>query len=146
MFLTSEQLGIEDFLKAISFIPPKGTSIDYFISPKALNGEEVPGFEPEVTDHERFDDGTVTYQRVDPATKIMQADTPEDYADISPHEMPATGPKMPVIPQSIPISTMKCPYKTVSDTELGTDLLLTENFGPFYKNTLFHCIKENKEV
>lgn len=141
MFLTTEELGIKDFLKAISFIPPKGTSVDYFISPKALNGETV-GFAPAESVGEPYENASITYQRIDPAQKLVQADTPEDYADITPLEMPATGPKRPVIPQNTPIETLKCPYRTISDDELGTDLVLTENFGPFYKNTLFHCLKE----
>ena len=41
MFLTSNELGLEDFLKAISFIPPKGTTVEYFISPKEINGTTV---------------------------------------------------------------------------------------------------------
>lgn len=141
MFLTTNELGLEDFLKAISFIPPKGTTVEYFISPKAIDGETT-GFTQEAK--KEFDDNTVTYQRVDPATKIVQGDTPADYANITPSEMPSTGPKVPVIPQSTPIEALECPYaKVLSDDELGTDVILTESFGPFYKNTLFHCLKEN---
>lgn len=139
MFLTANELGLGDFLKAISFIPPKGTTVEYFISPKEIDGETL-GFQPETK--EEFDDNTVTYQRIDPATKIVQSDTPSDYADITPVEMPATGPKAPVIPQSTTIESLECPYvKVLSDDELGTDVILTEAVGPFCKNTLFHCKK-----
>lgn len=139
MFLTTSELGLGDFLKAISFIPPKGTTVEYFISPKEINGETL-GFQPETK--EEFDDNTVTYQRIDPATKIVQSDTPSDYADITLVEMPATGPKAPVIPQSTPIESLECPYvKVLSDDDLGTDIILTEAVGPFCKNTLFHCKK-----
>jgi len=147
MFLTSNELGLEDFLKAISFIPPKGTTVEYFISPKEINGT-TSGFQAEAPTKKEYDDNTVTYQRIDPATKIVQGDTPTDYANITPVEMPATGPKTPVMPQTTPIEALECPYaKVLSDDELGTDVILTENFGPFYKNTLFHCkrLNENKE-
>ena len=146
MFLTSNELGLEDFLKAISFIPPKGTTVEYFISPKEINGA-TSGFQAEVPAKKEYDDNTVTYQRIDPATKIVQGDTPTDYANITPVEMPATGPKIPVMPQTTPIEALECPYaKVLSDDELGTDVILTENFGPFYKNTLFHCKRLNEKT
>jgi hypothetical protein len=51
---------------------------------------------------------------------------------------------MPVMPQVTPIEGKQCPFIDVlSDDNLGTDLLLKEDFGPFYKNTLFHCEKLN---
>jgi len=146
MFLTANELGLEDFLKAIAFIPPTGMNVEYFISPKPINGD-TPGFSKEPTVKE-YEDDSITYNRVDPAQKIVQADTPEDYAGIIPTKTPTTGPKPPVMPNNTPIESLQCPYaKVISDDEtLGTDIVLTESFGPFQKNTLFHCKKLNENT
>lgn len=138
MFITADELGLDDFLKAIQFIPPKGKSVEYFISPQEMDSP-TPGY---VKDNEpEYISDSIVYTRKDPATKISQQSTPADYANAKAPEVANSGPKPPVLPQTTSISSMKCPFIDVlSDNNLGTDLLLKENVGPFKKNTLFHCI------
>lgn|SRR5574344_7792 len=141
MFLTANELNIGDFLKAIQFIPPTGMDVTYFISPEALQ-QNPTGFVKE--DEDIPVSQSVTYSKKDPNTKIQQSDTPEDYAIIDSKKIVNSGAKMPVMPQVTPIEGKQCPFIDVlSDDNLGTDLLLKEDFGPFYKNTLFHCEKLN---
>lgn len=142
MFLTTEDLSIDGFLKAISFIPPAGMTVDYFISPSPIEGSENYF---NVEQDPSLQSDSITYNRKDPNTKIHQADTPAEYGENFSQKLVNTGNKMPVTQQSTPTESLKCPFiDVVSDTNLGTDVLLKENFGPFYKNTLFHCIREEK--
>lgn len=145
MFLTTEDLSIDGFLKAISFIPPKGMTVDYFISPNPIDIEGSEDyFEIEQDPSLRSD--SITYNRKDPNTKIYQADTPAEYAENFSKKLVNTGNKMPVMPQSTPIESIGCPFvDVVSDTNLGTDVLLKEDYGPFPKNTLFHCVTEDND-
>lgn len=136
MFITAKDLNLEDFLQAVQFIPPKGMAVDYFVSPSKID-EPTPGYIEE--DHTPSD--SIVYSRKDPAKKIAQQDTPVDYTDASAPKIENTGPKAPVIPKETPISSLKCPFIDVlSNDNLGTDLLLKEDVGPFKKHTIFHCI------
>ena len=140
MFLTTEDLSIDGFLKAISFIPPAGMTVDYFISPIAVEGSEDYFNQEPVED---ITSDSITYNRKDPNTKIYQSDTPAEYGETFSKKVVNTGNKMPVTQQSTPTESLGCPFvDVVSDTNLGTDVLLKEDFGPFHKNTLFHCVKE----
>lgn len=140
MFLTANELNTNDFLKAIQFIPPAGMSVDYFVAPQKLNGETA-GFAPDAEPTYPESD-SIIYTRKDPNTKIQQQDTPADYSAIPMKNIVNTGGKMPVVPQVTPIEGKKCPFIDVlSEDSLGTDVILKESFGPFAKNTLFHCVK-----
>lgn len=137
MFVTAqEELPLDSFLKAVQFIPPAGKTIEYFISPEEI--DDTPGFEAEQTAQPS---DSIVYTRKDPGRKIDQQSTPADYADTSVPKVENSGPKATVLPRSTPISNLKCPFvEILSDDNLGTDLLLKESFGPFYKNTIFHCL------
>lgn len=138
MFLTTNELGLSDFLSAMQFIPPAGKTVEYFIAPTQVAGD-TPGFEKS-NDEPITPSDSIVYTRKDPATKISQADTPEDYSANTAMKIENSGPKVPVVPQTTPIEALDCPFVDVlSDDALGTDILLKENFGPFKKNTLFHC-------
>lgn len=135
MFLTAQELGLADFLAAIKFIPPAGKTVEYFISPSEVQGD-TPGFVAE--DLPTSD--SITYTRKNPETKIAQSETPPEYAEVNALPVQNSGPKIPVVPQSTPTDALSCPFVDVlSDDNLGTDILLKENFGPFKRNTLFHC-------
>lgn len=141
MFIQAEDLDLADFLKAISFIPPKGKTVEYFISPDEVDGP-TPGYEREASSNdEDYVSESVVYTRKDPGQKIAQEDTPQDYANVDTSKIQNSGPKAPVVPQSIPTEALKCPFVDVlSDNNLGTDVILTENVGPFKRHTLFHCV------
>ena len=57
-----------------------------------------------------------------------------------------SGLKAPVVPTPVDPSELKCPFITAltAPEDPTQDLVLTESYGPFKKNTLFHCIKEGK--
>ena len=137
MFITDRELGLEQFLKALSFIPPQGTTIKYFISPRKIELPEGAGF----SEIENSPDETITYVRSIPMMKIDQASTPDEYLDIKPPKLGRRAPEPNLIPKSQDAEELGSPFmKVINESIDGTcDLKLLKEFGPFPKNTLFHC-------
>ncbi|MCF0126208.1 MAG: hypothetical protein HUJ68_10740 [Clostridia bacterium] len=142
MYISVQEPNEEDFLKAINFIPPKGMIIQYFISPEDI-GNIIPGFTKEQETVEPSNPAeVVVYNRKDPATLIAQADTPIDYSINTAQPLVNSGAKEPVAQTSVDTSSLKCPFITpVVATDETQDIILSESYGPFKKNTLFHCVR-----
>lgn len=146
MYISFQEPNEEDFLKAINFIPPKGMVIQYFISPEDI-GNILPGFQKEQETVEPSNPAeVVVYNRRDPASLIAQAETPIEYSLNTAEPLVNSGLKAPVVPTSVDPSELKCPFITAltAPEDPTQDLVLTESYGPFKKNTLFHCIKGEK--
>lgn len=141
MFLIDTENDIADFLEAVSFLPPKGFSVDYFIVPQnEIQLSPETGFELQTED-----ELSQTYSRVQPIEKIDQAVTPAEYNDWSAPKAGKRGPQETAIPRSVDPEELPCPFvKELSESNKKyKDLLLKENFGPFPKGTVFHCVKNN---
>ncbi len=54
MILMGKEFGIEDFLKSLSFITPKGTDLEYFITPFNSDSEISPGAFDNLANQARF--------------------------------------------------------------------------------------------
>jgi len=141
MFLSAKEYDIEDFLKSLKFIPPKGTSVQYFISPKSMGDvPEQAGFEPQVKDVPP--DESVTYVMTPPIQKVDQAVSPAEYSSWTPGELSRRQPTPNILPKVTEPEDLDCPFvQVLSESKVfGTDVKLLEDFGPFYKNTVFHCV------
>lgn len=146
MYISVQEPNEEDFLKAINFIPPKGMVIQYFISPEDI-GNILPGFQKEQETVEPSNPAeVVVYNRRDPASLIAQAETPIEYSLNTAEPLVNSGLKAPVVPIPVDPSELKCPFITAltAPEDPTQDLVLTESYGPFKKNTLFHCVKGKK--
>jgi hypothetical protein len=143
MFLTARELGPEQFLKALNFIPPKGTTITYFVSPKDIGVSKEMGY----TKIEQPEDESIAYFKTEPITKVDQATSPGDYSVWEPNELGRKQPAPNVLPTITEPEDLPSPFtKIINESEDGVyDLKLIENFGPFLKNTIFHC-KKLKEI
>lgn len=140
MFIVSEDNDILDFFDAIGFIPPEGKTIDYFISPTEVDVPQNSGFSLEQSAPTEVDQSQ-TYTRQAPVNKIVQADTPEAYFTYNFEPLPTK--PIPPQPQFEDMTDKThCPFVQVvqESAMLGTTIRLEEDFGPFKKNTLFHCI------
>lgn len=136
MFVNTQDLNLNDFLEFMEFIPPSGKSVEYFITPEKIK-KPTPGY----IEENSFKGDSIIYTRQDPATKISQQSTPLDYGNSNPPKIENSGPKDSIVPKSTKLDSLKCPFIGVlSNDALGTDLLLKESIGPFYKNTIFHCV------
>lgn len=142
MFLTNRELGIQQFLKAINFIPPKGTTVAYFISPQSINVTPETGFTKEDTP----DDESITYYKTEPVLKLDQATSPGDYSQWQPEELARRQPTPNILPTITEPDDLPSPFvKVINESEDKTyDLKLLEDFGPFLRNTIFHCKKRIK--
>jgi len=137
MFIVQRELGPEQFLKALNFIPPKGTTITYFISPKGINIPEGSGF----STADKPEDETITYSRTEPVMKIDQSASPGEYSKWSPEELKRKQPTPNILPTITEPEDLESPFiKIINECEDKTyDLKLLEDYGPFLKNTIFHC-------
>jgi hypothetical protein len=142
MFLNNNEYTLQDFMQALSFIPPKGTTVAYFISPKAINVPEGSGFAPQEL-KDIPPDESQTYQRIQPVQKIDQAATPGEYSVIETSPLGRRQPTPSVLPDVVEPDDLDSPFvKVLSESKMfGNDLLLLENYGPFLKNSIFHCTK-----
>jgi hypothetical protein len=148
MFLTQKSYDIEDFLSALHFIAPKGTSVAYFISPS--NDIQLPqnsGFQKQQL-LDIPEDESITYVRQQPVQKQDQAMTPADYSVFDPRELGRRIPTPNILPPVTEPESLDSPFvKVLSESlALGTDVKLLEDYKMFPKNTLFHCtlLKEKK--
>ena len=140
MFLVQRELGPEQFLKALNFIPPKGTSITYFISPEKINIPQGINFQAQ----DIPEDESIVYRRTEPVMKVDQAISPGEYSQWSPEELKRKQPTPNILPPVTEPEDLECPYmKIINESEDKTyDLKLLENYGPFLKNSIFHCKKD----
>ena len=143
MFLIDTENDIADFLEAVNFLPPEGFTVDYFVVPQneiSISNYEDVGFELECED-----DLSQTYCRINPIERIDQADSPAEYEDWTVQSPGVRGPKRMPFPRSTDPSELNCPFvKELSESNRTyKDLLLKENFGPFPKGTVFHCVRKN---
>lgn len=150
MFLTAKPQTIEDFLKAINFIAPKGYTLEYFITPQdgTNNNYVAPndiGFTsapsesivPGVTD-------TIVYTKKDLGETHSFSADPFDL-NVVPNAMPKNAPAATTSPivgtgQAITVMT---PVKL--DRRVGVndqDIQIQESFLGFPKFTLFHFTKD----
>jgi hypothetical protein len=143
MFIVQRELGLEQFLKALNFIPPKGTTISYFISPKEINIPEGSG----AAKIDLPEDQTITYTMSPPVMKVDQATSPGEYSQWDPEELKRRQPTPNVLPPVTDPENLGSPFmKIINECEDKTyDLKLLEDYGPFLKNTIFHC-KKIKEI
>jgi hypothetical protein len=137
MFLTNRELGPEQFLKALNFIPPKGTTIAYFVSPKEINIPEQSGYQK----IDQPEDESIAYIKTEPVLKQDAATTPGEYSQWTPEELKRRQPSPNVLPTVTEPEDLESPFtKIINESEDKTyDLKLLENYGPFLKNTIFHC-------
>jgi hypothetical protein len=142
MFLTNRELGLEQFLKALNFIPPKGTTVAYFISPKHIDIPQGAGFSPQI---EKPEDESIAYLKTEPIQKQDSAQTPGDYSQWTPEELKRRQPTPNVLPTITEPEDLESPFmKIINESEDKTyDLKLLENYGPFLKNSIFHCKRIN---
>lgn len=168
MFLTDEPNSIEDFLKAVKFIAPKGMNLKYFIvpaerdTPNLTNVAKDNGFlnqdnfksnvdnVPGVTD-------TIIYRKADTAEKQSVSRPSLDVTAV-PSDFPIT--KAPLedtvttdFSDKLPIKTdimisggevmpPNAGVKVLESTERFHDVMLDEDLGMFPKFTVFHFVKE----
>jgi hypothetical protein len=142
MFITQEDHDVTDFLKSLSFVPPPGTQVAYFIVPPG-EGMRLPqnsGFRQEAIDTP--EDESITYVRQEPVLKQDQAQTPADYSQFDPDELGRRTPTPNILPQITEPEDLESPFvKVLSESKVwGTDIKLLEAWGPFPKGTLFHCV------
>jgi len=123
-------------------------AVQYFISPQGINLPAGSGFAPQAK--EVPPDESQVYVHQPPIDKIDQAITPAEY---SVWEAPNLG-RRPPTPNILPDITdpgemeLGSPFvKILSESRvLGTDIQLTKDFGPFPKNTVFHCAFKDKKA
>ena len=140
MFLTNPNLNIEDFLRATNFICPQGFSVAYFITPQQINVPEGAGYVEQKT--AKPDDESITYTRTQPIQKQDSASSPAEYSSWQIPEMGRRQPTPNILPDITEPEDLDSPFvKVLSESkQYGTDIILLENYGPFPKNTLFHCV------
>jgi hypothetical protein len=143
MFLTNKQYNVQDFLRALQFIPPKGMSVAYFITPQEINLPD--GAEDFVQrDKDIPPDESQTYVMQPPEMKIDQATTPAEYSIWEPGELGRRQPTPNILPDITDPGEQELgsPFvKVLSESRIfGTDIKLIENFHMFQKNTVFHCV------
>jgi hypothetical protein len=136
MFLVDRELGPEQFLKALNFIPPNGTTIAYFISPKEIPVPEGSGYQKK----ESPEDESIAYFQTKPELKQDAATTPGEYSQWTPEELKRRQPTPNILPTVTEPEDLESPFiKIINESEDGVyDLRLIENYGPFLKNTIFH--------
>lgn len=144
MFLTNRELGISQFLKALNFIPPQGKTVAYFISPGKIELPDNSGY----SEIELPEDESITYIKDKPILKIDQAQSPDEYSHWEPDKLGRRIPTPNILPEFTDTSELKSPFmKVINESIDGTcDLRLMENYGPFLKNTIFHCKKLKEEA
>jgi len=142
MFLVNDNKDIKDFLAAVNFISPKGMSISYFISPDKMQLPPDSGFQPQQLKIEKPDDESQIYVRTQPVQKIDQSITPGEYSTWEPEELKRRQPTPNILPNITQPEDLQSPFvKILSESKMfGTDIKLLEDFGPFKKNTVFHCV------
>jgi hypothetical protein len=145
MFLVNRELGPEQFLKALNFIPPKGTKIAYFISPKKIDVPSETGYVQQKI--ETPEDESIAYFKTEPIMKVDQATSPGDYSQWEPEELKRRQPTPNVLPTVTEPEDLESPFiKIINENEdKSYDLKLLENYGPFLRNTIFHCQKLKEE-
>lgn len=145
MFLTSKDYNIEDFLQSLGFICPQGYNVAYFITPPG-NEIALPQGAPFTVQQlkDMPPDESQVYMQNPPAQKIDQAVTPAEFSVWEPGELGRRQPTPNILPDITDPGEQELgsPFvKMLSESRTyGTDVQLTENFGPFPKNTLFHCV------
>jgi hypothetical protein len=139
MFLTNRELGPEQFLQALNFIPPKGTTIAYFISPRKLDVPSETGFIQQKI--EKPEDESIVYYKTEPIMKVDQAVSPGEYSEWEPEELKRRTPTPNILPPVTDPESLESPFvKIINESEDKTyDLKLLENYGPFLRNTIFHA-------
>lgn len=171
MFLTDEPNSIEDFLKAVKFIAPKGMNLKYFIVPTERNTPNLAttakdnGFlnqdnfksnvdnVPGVTD-------TIIYRKADTSEKQSVSHPSIDVTTI-PNDFPITkatlddtvttdfSDKQPIKTDIIisggEVMPPNAGVKVLESTERFHDVMLNEDMGIFPKFTVFHFVKERVE-
>jgi hypothetical protein len=148
MFTVKPQYSVEDFLKAIGFITPPGTTVEYFITPPGTN-VAVPagsGFQQVVNDVPQ--DESITYQRTEPVLKRDEAITPADYSIWQTQPLGKRGPAKPHLPPVTQPDDLKSPFVKIMNEsrESYIDFLLTEEVKMFPKNTLVHAVFTKRRV
>jgi hypothetical protein len=142
VFLTNKTYNLENFLQALSFIPPKGTTVAYFITPQGMEVPQGSGFAPANEIAPKPEDESITYVRTEPIQKQDQATTPAEY---SVFDTPTLGRRQPtpnILPPVTEPDDLESPFvKVLSESKMyGTDIKLLEDYKCFQKGTVFHCI------
>jgi hypothetical protein len=142
MFLTQKVYDIENFLQALSFIAPQGTSVAYFITPKG--GIKLPnesGFQQQLLDTP--EDESITYIRQSPVQKQDQAITPPDYSVFDPGKLGRKQPTPNILPPVTEPDQLNSPFvQVLSENRIyGSDIKLLEDYMMFPKGSVFHCVQ-----
>jgi hypothetical protein len=145
MYVTAPDFGLEDFLKAVNFIAPGGTSLDYFIVPsnQKFNLPSGANYSTQVS---YPDDESITYRKTEPLLKQDMADTPMDYSFWDPKPMGRKNPTARPLPKSTEPDELESPFvKVLSEsTELvPEDIQLREKWEMFPKGTILHFSKKS---
>lgn len=153
MFLTARPLTVEDFLKAVNFIAPKGYSLESFVAPTVdENGNEIKMNIPEESGF-----------TVDNFNANVEGLTDTQYYTRknmdSTHAFSKSTINLGEVPSSMPSQNDDFPEKFLKTTSLGMtlkspevidrrttevekDLQIKESFACFPKHTLFHFVKD----
>lgn len=168
MFLTDEPNSIEDFLKAVKFIAPKGMNLKYFIVPAEKNTSNLNtiandnGFLNQESFKSNVDNipgvtDTIIYRKADTADRQSVSHPSLDVTAI-PKDFPITKApledtvttdfsdrqpiKTDIIISGGEVMPPNAGIKVLESTERFYDVMLNESLGMFPKFTVFHFVKE----
>jgi hypothetical protein len=139
MYMTAPDYGVEDFLRAINFITPRGTNLSYFIVNKGADFQ-LPNQAP-FTQVELPEDDSISYQRTEPILKQDVADAPPEYIFWDPPKLGYRQPAPPRIVKSTEPEELESPFVRVlseSSDLVPEDIVLRESWECFPRGTIFH--------
>jgi hypothetical protein len=146
VYLTKPDYGIDDFLKAVNFIAPRGTTLEMFIVPKQEGqGFTLPvnsGF-AEVADLPP--DESITYRRSEPVMKQDMAAAPIEYSYWDPQPMGRKQPSVSRLPNVTEPEELESPFVKIlaESNETPSDFMLREDWMMFPRGTIFHVKKSS---
>jgi len=156
MFLTNDIKNVEDFLKALNFIAPKGTSISYFVTPLGDNNNishrvaDEAGYEPVESNTQDVPGITDTLVFTKKSLRGTHSTSPDKInAYSTPPPMPKNPSKPELLTNDIVVSggAVESPEKlnriarVIESNSNYIDIQLQEDFCGFPAFTMFHCVR-----